>query len=129
MRFSAQFLAKLEAKLIRIAAARGEAEAQNNLGVMYANGRGVPQDYAEAVSWFRKAAEQGHASGRGVPQDYAEAVSWFRKAAEQGHASAQHNLGSMYLNGVGVRQDFDQSYAWFNLAAARGFRHSAGLSP
>jgi TPR repeat protein len=102
MRFSVQFLAKLEVKLIRIAAARGEPEAQNNLGVMYANGRGVPQDYAEAVSWFRKAAEQGH-------------------------ASAQHNLGSMYLNGVGVRQNFDQSYAWFNLAAARGFRYSAGL--
>ena len=40
-------------------AERGVAQAQNNLGLMYANGQGVPQDDAEAVKWFRLAAEQG----------------------------------------------------------------------
>ncbi len=40
-------------------AERGVAQAQNNLGLMYANGQGVPQDDAEAVTWFRLAAEQG----------------------------------------------------------------------
>ena len=40
-------------------AERGVAQAQNNLGLMYANGHGVPQDDAEAVTWFRLAAEQG----------------------------------------------------------------------
>ena len=74
--------------------------------------RGVPQDYAEAVKWYRLAADQGYASaqsnlgimydeGRGVPQDYAEAVKWYRLAADQGDADAQINLGSMYANGQG----------------------------
>jgi TPR repeat protein len=40
-----------------------------------------------------------------VPQDYAEAVKWFRKAADQGSANGQHNLGTMYQFGQGVRQD------------------------
>ena len=48
-------------KLLRPLAEQGHADAQHNLGVMYINGRGVPQDYAEAVKWFRLAAEQGHA--------------------------------------------------------------------
>jgi len=70
----------------RSLAAHGVAEAQHNLGVMYAKGEGVHQDYAEAASWFRKAAAQGDAEaqfglgalyfeGEGVRQDYAEAVS------------------------------------------------------
>ena len=42
------------------AAEQGDAEAQTSLGLMYDNGKGVPQDYAEAVKWYRKAAEQGH---------------------------------------------------------------------
>ena len=51
-------------------AEQGYAGAQNNLGLMYARGRGVPQDYAAAVKWYRKAAEQGY-------------------------VEAQHNLGSV----------------------------------
>ena len=81
---------------------RGDAIAQNNLGVMYATGEGVPQDAAEAVRWYRLAAEQGYAiaqnnlgfmydTGEGVPQDAVEAVRWYRRAAEQGHARAQFN--------------------------------------
>ena len=46
-----------------------------------------------------------YAKGKGVPQDHAEAARWFRKAAEQGHASAQYNLGIMHANGEGVPQD------------------------
>ncbi len=78
----------------------GDADAQNNLGLMYDNGQGVPQDYTEAVKWYTKAAEQGDAdaqnnlglmydNGQGVPQDYTEAVKWYTKAAEQGDADAQ----------------------------------------
>ncbi len=58
-------------------------------------------------------------NGRGVPQDYAETLKWYRKAAEQGHASAQYNLGFMYDNGRGVPQDYVQAHVWFNLAASR----------
>ena len=90
-------------KRYRIAAERGDADAQNNLGDCYYNGDGVPQDYAEAVKWYRKAAEQGNADaqllmgvcyyeGNGVPLNYEEAVKWVSKAAEQGHPSAKENL-------------------------------------
>ena len=98
---------------------------------MYANGWGVPQDYARAVAWYKKAAEQGDASaqfglgfmyfnGWGVPQDYARAIAWYKKAAEQGDASAQFGLGLMYANGWGVPQDYAKAHMWLNLAAALG---------
>ena len=78
--------------------------------------RAYRRDDAEAVRWYRLAAEQGDASaqldlgvmyatGEGVPQDAAEAVRWFRLAAEQGDASAQFNLGVRYDTGEGVPQD------------------------
>ncbi len=44
----------------RALAEQGDAKAQFNLGIMYSNGQGVPQDYAEALQWYRKAAIQGH---------------------------------------------------------------------
>ncbi len=70
---------------------------------MYAEGKGVGQDYKEAVSWYRKSANQGYAKaqynlglmyaeGKGVGQDYKEAVSWYRKAAVQGEAEAENSL-------------------------------------
>ncbi|MXX74894.1 MAG: protein kinase [Holophagales bacterium] len=80
-----------------------DAEAQFNLGKMYAEGLGVPHDDAEAVRWYRLAAEQGHAEaqfnlgwmcewGRGVSRNDADAARWYRLAAEQGHAGAQRDL-------------------------------------
>ena len=103
-------------------ATEGDAAAQYNLGLIYENGPGVPQDYAEAVRWYRKAADQGlanaqynlgyiYAGGQGVPQDYAEAMRWYRKAADQGVASAQYNLGYMYANGQGVPAELHRSGA------------------
>ena len=50
--------------------------------------------------------------GYGVPQDYAEAMKWFRKAAEQGDADAQYNLGVMHAQGYGVPQDFVLAHMW-----------------
>ena len=58
--------------------------------------------------------------GYGVPQDYAEAVKWYRRAAEQGLAKAQTNLGFMYNDGQGVQQEYVKAHIWFNLAAAQG---------
>ena len=46
-----------------------------------------------------------YANGIGVKRDYKEAVTWNRKAAEQGRAEAQCNLGWMYTNSHGVKQD------------------------
>ncbi len=76
-------------------AQQGNAVAQFSLGVVYLEGRGVPEDDAEAVRWFRRGAEQSN-------------------------ASAQFALGGMYLEGRGVRQDYVQAHMWFNLAAAQG---------
>ena len=94
-------------------------------------GNGVPQDYDEAVKWYRKAAEQGNAmaqnnlgdayeNGHGVPQDYDEAVKWYRKAVEQGEALAQSNLGNCYENGYGVMQDYDEAVKWWRKSAEQG---------
>ena len=58
-------------------------------------------------------------NGQGVPQDYAQAVSWYRKAADQGYALAQFSLGGMYYSGRGVPQDYIQAHMWWNLAASR----------
>ena len=57
---------------------------------------------------------------RRVPEDDAEAVRWFRLAAEQGDASAQNSLGFMYELGEGVPEDIVLAYMWYNLAAAQG---------
>ena len=57
-------------------------------------------------------------TGLGVRQDYAEAVKWYRKAAEQGDADAQNSLGVMYRKGRGVAQDYVRAYAWYDLAAS-----------
>ena len=78
-----------------MAAEQGYAEAQYNLGVMYGYGRGVVQNYKEAVKWYRLAAEQGF-------------------------ADAQFNLGVMYCSGQGVLEDSIQAYAWLNIAGANG---------
>ncbi len=119
-----------ELDALRARAEQGDADAQFNLGVMSADGRGVPQDDAEAVRWLRLAAEQGDADaqvnlgvmsaeGRGVPQNDAEAVRWYRLATEQGFANAQVNLGVMSAEGRGVPQDDAQAHMWFNLAVSR----------
>ncbi|EQD66988.1 Sel1 domain protein repeat-containing protein, partial [mine drainage metagenome] len=46
----------------RAAAGKGVAEAQFGLGLMYDKGHGVPQNYAEALKWYRRAAQQGYAA-------------------------------------------------------------------
>jgi clan AA aspartic protease (TIGR02281 family) len=100
---------------------------------MYYKGDGVPQNYAEALKWFRLAATQGQALaqnnlgvmyyiGEGVPQNYAEALKWFRLAATQGQAFAQNNLGLMYENGHGVPPNYVRAYIWYNLSAAQGYQ-------
>ena len=63
--------------------------------------------------------------GRGVPQDYAEALKWYRKAAEQGDGLAQTHLGNIYLNGFGVARDLVLAFMWMSLAAESGGKNGA----
>jgi uncharacterized protein len=81
-------------------AEQGHLRAQNNLGVTYAKGQGVPQDYAEAMRWYILAANQGD-------------------------ASAQNNLGVMYAEGLGVRQNNVLAHKWYSLSAAQGEEEAA----
>jgi TPR repeat protein len=74
---------------------KGDADAQFWLGTMYYDGKGVPQDYKEAVKWFTMAAEQGH-------------------------AYAQLYLGRIHYNGDGVPQDYTEAYKWVLLAQMNG---------
>jgi uncharacterized protein len=120
---------------------QGNANAQTNLGSMYAEGKGVPQDYKTAVKWWTLAAEQGFAAaqsnlglmyqkGDGVPQDFKTAVKLYRLAAEQGFALAQYNLGVSYEHGEGVPKDFKTAAKLYRLAAEQGnepARHNLGL--
>ena len=92
---------------IKRLAEKGDVVAQMNLGNKYYVGEGVPQNFTEAVKWYRKAADQGnavaqfnlgvmYAKGQGVAKSDTEAAKWYRKAATQGSADSQNNLGVMY---------------------------------
>jgi clan AA aspartic protease (TIGR02281 family) len=119
-------------RLFRTLADQGDADAQNGLGLMYREGRGVPQNYAEALKWFRKSADQGNANaqfklgamyqfGLGVPRNYPEAVGWFRKAGDRGDAASQWMLARIYANGAeGVPQNYAEALKWLRLAADQG---------
>jgi len=117
---------------LRKAAKQGDADAQIKLGSAYCYGvTGVPMDKAEAVRWFRKAAEQGHVfgqallgamyeEGEGVPINKEESVKWYRKAADQGDADAQYAVGIAYDKGEGVPVNKEESAKWYRKAAEQG---------
>ena len=101
----------------------------------YYGQNGFAQSYADAVSWYRFAAGQGHVwaqyslgycyqHGQGVGKDEAEAVKWFRKAAEEGNAAAQCSLGSCYYNGQGVARNFAEAVKWYRCAVAQENAHA-----
>ena len=75
--------------------AKGYADVKHYLGLMFSKGLGVPQDYAEALKWYRLAARQGF-------------------------ADAQSNLGVVYQLGHGVLQSNVMSHMWYNIASANG---------
>ena len=113
-------------------AEQGDAQAQSNLGFLYDNGYGTPQDHKAAIKWFAKSAEQGNAdaqnnlgdmyyNGDGTPQYYKAAIKWYTKSAEQGFAAAQYNLGVMYEKGEGTPQDYVMAHMFFNIASADGY--------
>jgi TPR repeat protein len=104
----------------------GDMAAQYQVGLIYADGRGVPQDRAVAAGWYRRAAAQGFAmaedalgdmayDGMDRHQDYGVAAQWYRMAADQGYDLSETQLGLMYDQGFGVPQDNVQAYKWFTL--------------
>ena len=137
---------KKELAATKAKAAKGDAEAQCNLGFIYDLGQSVEKDYAEAAKWYRNAADQNfaaaqfrlarlYAGGLGVERDDAEAAKWCRKAADQDYAKAQLSLGTSYAGGFGVVKDDVEAMKWFRKAAdqdnaaaqhALGFHYANG---
>ena len=104
--------------------------AEFQIGQLYDFGFGVVQSDGEALSWYRRAAEHGHAAaeravgdfyqkGRGVTADATEAARWYRRAADGDDIRAQYQLGQLYFDGTGVTRDYAAAYLWFSLAASQ----------
>jgi hypothetical protein len=101
------------------------------LGIMYAEGKGVPQDDVEAVRNLQKAADYGHPVaqrnvgvaylfGRGVRKDPKIALAWLRRAADQGNPDAQVDLSAIYALGDPLPKDLVQAHMWLSVAARQG---------
>jgi hypothetical protein len=110
----------------------GDPSAQLELGDRYSDGSGVQKDAAEAVKWYRKAAEKGSTEGQrhlavslfkgiGVPKNNAEAIKWARKVAEKGDLATQVLLWGLYTSGdTGVTQNDVEATKWCRKAALQG---------
>lgn len=110
----------------------GDLGAIHGIGYRYDFGQGgLTKDEAEAVRWYRRAADGGYAAsmynlgvsyanGQGVAVDEAEAARWYRKAAEAGDEDGMYSLGLLYANGQGVAKDEVKAVEWYRKAAAAG---------
>jgi len=116
---------------VRVSAARGDAEAQFNLGSDYYYGYGVKQDYREAVRWYQKSALQGsakakyslaycYAHGFGVTRDVNEAIRYLRQAADQGSPQALCQLARMYSEGRDLPWNRTEAFRLYRAAADQG---------
>jgi len=115
----------IEALALKPRAEQGDAEAQFKLGEMFAGRLGLAQglglateESQEAIKWFQKAADQGHAEARQAQEKFE-----IELRAEQGDAEAQYKLGEMFAQGLGLDgldMDDIQSMEWFQKAAVQG---------
>jgi len=112
-------------------AEQGDSEAQHNLGYIYEIGKGTPQNYPEAVKWYKSAAEQGYAQGQyslatmyfyglGTTKDDVEALRLFLKSSKQGLLKAKLMAGLMYVSGMGTTQDVTLGLPLIQEAAKAG---------
>lgn len=103
--------------------------AQLRVAFICHEGKGIPRDMKESITWMQKAADQGLLAAQenlaseyflrmNVEQDYPLAIKFYRLAAEQGSTQAQYALGSMYIAGYGVMRNVIASYKWCLLAAS-----------
>jgi len=120
------------AKWFRLAAKKGDKQAQYLFAMLYRDGKGVDRDDIQAVRWLKLAAAQHYSEaqyqlgsmlehGRGVDApDIAAALSWYRQAAKAGHAGAQLHMAIMYAQGIGVKKSDAQALDWAFKASASG---------
>jgi TPR repeat protein len=109
----------------------GTAASAYTLGTMYEQGRGVTRDPAEAVAWYRRAADAGsgdaalrlgamYERGAGVAKDVGEAVAWYRKGALLGDREAQWKVATAYDRGTGVPKNLGEALSWYRKSAEQG---------
>jgi len=117
--------------ILRERADKQDVKAQNQLALLYYEGKGVPEDDCKAAEWMRKAAEGGNATsqytlawfyykGIGVPQDYTKALELLRMADQAGNIYAPDHIAYMYKIGQGVPKDYRQAIDWYSKAAEMG---------
>ena len=120
---------------LRAAAAKGDPSAEFEIGARFAEGRGVPQDLQQAVSWYQRAAAQGFAPaqyrlgsmferGLGVKTDLAKARVWYQRAADQGIVKAMHNLAVLTAGRDTALTDYATAGKWFRAASEYGLTDS-----
>jgi len=113
----------------RMAADRGGAEAEYDLGVLYAQGLGVLRDLSEATRWYRMSAEKGipeaefalgqmYARGWGLPRDEADALASMESASDS--IDQQDSAEWDQIAGYGIAQDYGRAAYWFQKAANQG---------
>lgn len=113
------------------AAEQGDAEAQFEVGRMYAEGIGRKKDCYEAVEWYQMAVKQNNANakawlsdlyiiGCGVELDYDKALKLIRESVSQGNAYGMNNLGYMYNQGYGVVKNNTEAVKWYRKSAELG---------
>ena len=116
-------------KWFRMAADQGDLYSLFKVADFYYEGKGVPQDYAEAIKIWTKRSSHYESQfklgdcyyyGHGVKQDYAEAVKWYRKSAAQKIARAQWRLATCYYYGHGVEKNLDEAKSLLRMAAEKG---------
>ena len=126
---------KMTFKSIENQADLGDRRAQNDLGIIYFEGKIVEIDVLKAFDYFKQSADQEYAEaqknlglmyslGLGVTQDYQKGIEWYEKAANQGLEKIQHVLGVIYQEGKGVPRNYKKAFEWYERAANQGFQES-----
>lgn len=121
--------------LLRTAAMKGDATAAYEIGLRFAEGKGVATNYDEAAKWYDRAAQAGvipatfrlgtlYEKGLGVKKDADIARRYYTQAAERGNAKAMHNLAVLDADGGGRGANYKSAAQWFRKAADRGVADS-----
>lgn len=120
---------------LRNAAMKGDATAAYEIGLRFAEGKGVATNYDEAAKWYDRAAQAGvvpatfrlgtlYEKGLGVKKDADIARRYYTQAAERGNAKAMHNLAVLDADGGGRGANYKSAALWFRKAADRGVADS-----
>jgi TPR repeat protein len=113
-------------------AAKGDTNAMNDIGWMYANGLGMPVNAEQAAAWYSKAAKVGnpvgytnlgrmYQHGQGVPVDYDKAMQLYLEAASQHESVAMNQIGFMFQHGLGSPPEPDAAYVYYKMAQRAGY--------